>query len=77
MPQPGRRGRHLVHGTGCGCLNPILQQASRRLDTFSRRSFLSCVGTAAAVGTLGASSGFAQGPSGTAKTLFARVRLYW
>ena len=70
------RYRHLVHGAGCGCLNPLLQQASRRLDAFSRRSFLSCVGTAAAVGGLGLSSSFAQAPRETPKTLFTKVRLF-
>jgi imidazolonepropionase-like amidohydrolase len=72
----GKRNRHLVHGAGCGCLNPILQQASRRLDAFSRRSFLTCAGTAAAVSTLGASASFAQGPRETPKTLFTRARLF-
>src|SRR6478735_6603448 len=76
MPLPGQRNRHLVHGAGCGCLNPVLQQASRRLVAFSRRSFLTCVGTAAAVGTLGASVSFAQGPREVPKTLFTRVRLF-
>jgi imidazolonepropionase-like amidohydrolase len=76
MPLPSRRNRHLLHGAGCGCFNPVLQQAAQRLDAFSRRSFLSCVGTAAAVGALGASASFAQGPREAAKTLFARVRLF-
>jgi imidazolonepropionase-like amidohydrolase len=76
MPLPSRTNRHLVHGAGCGCFNPVLQQASRRLDAFSRRFFLSCAATAAAVGTLGASASFAQGPRETAKTLFTKVRLF-
>src|SRR6476661_1967514 len=76
MALASKRNRHVVHGTGCGCLNPILQRASRRLDSFSRRSFLSCVSTAAAVGTLGASASFAQGPREVPRTLFTRVRLF-
>jgi imidazolonepropionase-like amidohydrolase len=82
MPRPGKRSRHLVHSAGCGCFNPVLQQASRRLDAFSRRSFLSCVGTAATVGTaaavsgLGVSSSFAQSAGAAPKILFTRVRLF-
>ena len=76
MPLSGRTSRHLVHGAGCSCFSPVLQQASRRLDAFSRRSFLSCVATAAAVGALGARSSFAQGARESAKTLFTKVRLF-
>lgn len=70
--------RHPLHGAGCLCHSPALQQASRRLDGFSRRSFLSCVGTAVAVGGVGARSSFAQGQAAApvAKTLFTRLRLF-
>ena len=75
MPRADKGNQHLVHGAGCGCLHPVLQQASRRLDAFSRRNFLSCVGTTAAVAGLGGSSAFAQGTREASKTLFTRVRL--
>ncbi|MEY9779776.1 metal-dependent hydrolase family protein [Sinorhizobium fredii] len=73
MIRLGTKYQHLVHGTGCGCLSPVLQQASRRLDEFSRRSFLAGLGAAAVTGMMPGRS-FAQGP--TSKLLLSKVRLF-
>ncbi|AWI58806.1 metal-dependent hydrolase family protein [Sinorhizobium fredii] len=73
MIRLGTKYQHLVHGTGCGCLSPVLQQASRRLDEFSRRSFLAGLGAAAVTGIIPGPS-FAQGP--TSKILLSKVRLF-
>ncbi len=43
MFRMGGKYQHFVHGDGCGCSNPILQQVSRRLDRLSRRHFLTGV----------------------------------
>ncbi|WP_026186683.1 amidohydrolase family protein [Ensifer sp. BR816] len=73
MIRLGTKYQHLVHGTGCGCFSPVLQQASRRLDEFSRRSFLAGAGAAAVTGVMPGPS-FAQGPA--SKVLLSKVRLF-
>ncbi|MET4686113.1 metal-dependent hydrolase family protein [Sinorhizobium fredii] len=73
MIRLGTKYQHLVHGTGCGCLSPVLQQASRRLDEFSRRSFLAGLGAAAVTGMMPGRS-FAQAPA--SKLLLSKVRLF-
>ncbi|ASY70431.1 metal-dependent hydrolase family protein [Sinorhizobium fredii] len=73
MIRLGTNYQHLVHGTGCGCLSPVLQQASRRLDEFSRRSFLAGLGAAAVTGMMPGRS-FAQAPA--SKLLLSKVRLF-
>ncbi|MEY9195766.1 hypothetical protein ABIA16_000882 [Sinorhizobium fredii] len=73
MIRVGTKYQHLVHGTGCGCFSPVLQQASRRLEEFSRRSFLACAGAAAATGIMPGPS-FAQGPA--SKVLLSKIRLF-
>ena len=71
MFRMGGKYQHFVHGGGCGCSNPILQQVSRRLDRLSRRHFLA--GMAAAVGaTVVADRSAAQSP----KVLLRRARLF-
>ncbi len=71
----GKKYQHLVHGTGCSCYSPILQQASRRLDEFSRRSFLAGLGATAIAGAMPARA-FAQASAPAPKTLFTKVRLF-
>lgn len=73
MLKLGRKYQHLAHDAGCGCLNPQLQQVSRRLDAFSRRDFLAGLGAAAASGLM-ARPARAQAPSG--KVLFRQARLF-
>lgn len=69
MIRVGKKYQHLVHGLGCGCQSPLLERASRRLDAFSRRGFLT--GAAA----LAAAPAIAQ-PARSTKTLFRQVRLF-
>lgn len=69
----GKRYSHLVHNPGCGCLNPSLQMASRRLESLSRRGLLAGLG-AAALSTGLPGIPLAQGASPT--TLFREVRLF-
>ncbi|MGB5904095.1 MAG: amidohydrolase family protein [Xanthobacteraceae bacterium] len=75
MLRLGAKYGHLVHGSGCGCSNPGLLQAARRLETLSRRGFLSGAGAAVVTGALGKSS-FAQGVAGRSKILFREARLF-
>lgn len=75
MLRLGKKYRHLVHGAGCGCFSPVLQQASRRLDEFSRRSFLAGIGATAIAGVTSATS-FAQATGPASKTLFRQVRVF-
>jgi imidazolonepropionase-like amidohydrolase len=66
--------QYLGQSSGCACCNPIIQRASRRLDAFSRRSFLAGVGAAAIAGTMpGATVAQTAGP--TSKALFRQLRL--
>lgn len=71
----GRKYQHLVHGAGCGCFSPVLQQASHRLEAYSRRSFLAGLGVSAIAG-LTSQSAFAQAAGPTSKTLFRQARLF-
>lgn len=71
----GKKYQHLVHGIGCSCSSPMLQRASRRLDEFSRRSFLRGAGAAAIAAATPVAS-FAQTAGIDAKVLFTRVRLF-
>ncbi|MDQ6433443.1 amidohydrolase family protein [Mesorhizobium sp. LHD-90] len=75
MMRLGEKYQHLVHGAGCGCLNPVVQQATRRLESFSRRSFLAGVGAAAIAGTMPGAA-FAQAPGPAPKILFSKARLF-
>ncbi|TPN46885.1 amidohydrolase family protein [Mesorhizobium sp. B1-1-4] len=75
MLRLGSKYGHLVHSSGCGCLNPDLQRVSRRLEAFSRRSFLSGFGAAAIAGVLTKPS-FAQTAAPPSKILFREVRLF-
>ncbi len=67
----GGKYQHFIHGDGCGCSNPILQQVSRRLDRLSRRHFLAGAAATAAA-TMIADRSFAQ----SAKILLTRARLF-
>ncbi|WP_157020333.1 metal-dependent hydrolase family protein [Mesorhizobium xinjiangense] len=74
MIRLGKKYQHLVHGPGCPCSSPLLQQASRRLDSYSRRSFLAAAGAAAIAGAMpGTALAQSSGPS---KVLFRQVRLF-
>ncbi|TKT69095.1 amidohydrolase family protein [Aquamicrobium sp. LC103] len=67
--------QHLVHNTGCSCCSPALQQASRRLDEYSRRGFLAGIGATAIAGMMPRSAS-AQTSGQNSKTLFRQVRLF-
>lgn len=73
MIRVGQKYQHLIHGAGCGCTNPLLVQASRRLDTLSRRGLLT--GAALLAGAAMAPA-LAQADRPPAKTLFRQVRLF-
>lgn len=67
-------GKHPFHGIGCACHRPELQQASRRLDAFSRRQAMAGIGgawlTASAV-----TPAMAQ-PAPPKSILFRQARLF-
>jgi imidazolonepropionase-like amidohydrolase len=63
--------RHRNHDTGCGCHGPVLRQVSRRLDTLTRRGFLTGAGAAIVAGAM-PRIGLAQ----TSPILFRQVRLF-
>lgn len=75
MKRLGSKYQHLVHDAGCGCSSPILQHASRRLDNYSRRSFLAGLGTMAIAGAMPGFA-FAQTSGPNPKILFRQVRLF-
>lgn len=76
MLRLGQKYQHLVHGAGCGCHSPVLQQASRRLQReFSRRNFLNGIGTAALAGMM-PRPGLAQTGGNGSKFLFTRAQLF-
>ncbi|QKC98209.1 metal-dependent hydrolase family protein [Mesorhizobium sp. NZP2298] len=75
MLRLGSKYGHLVHSSGCGCFNPDLQKVSRRLEAFSRRSFLSGLGATTIAGVL-AKPVFAQTAAPPSKILFRKVRLF-
>ena len=47
MLRLGEKYGHLAHRAGCGCRNPELHAASRRLETLSRRGLLGGAAAAA------------------------------
>lgn len=73
MLRLGAKYQHFVHGRGCPCASPALQQASRRVDAFARRQFLA--GAGAAAFTAASASG-ARAQVNGARTLFTRARLF-
>ncbi|RTL49156.1 MAG: amidohydrolase family protein [Bradyrhizobiaceae bacterium] len=75
MLRLGQKYQHLVHGAGCGCVNPVLQQASQRLEAFSRRGFLAGLGTSA-IAAASPKSVFAQTARPVSRTLLRQVRLF-
>jgi len=75
MLRLGSKYGHLVHNAGCGCFNPDLHKATRRLEAFSRRNFLAGIGAAAITGVLARPS-FAQTPARPSRVLFREARLF-
>ncbi|GAA5543007.1 MULTISPECIES: metal-dependent hydrolase family protein [Brucella/Ochrobactrum group] len=71
----GQKYQSFVHGSGCSCFSPSLQQVSRRLDSFSRRSFLAGLG-ATAIAAAAPKKLHAQTAGPSAKTLFRQVSLF-
>ena len=71
----GKKYRHFVHDTSCGCVNPLLQQRFRHLNEYSRRNFLAGIGSAAVAGMLPGTAN-AQTPGPTSKILLKQVRLF-
>jgi len=75
MIKLGKKYQHLVHNAACACFSPALQQASHRLEAFSRRSFLAGMGAAAIAG-LAPRPTFAQASAPAPRRLFRQVRLF-
>ncbi|MGO4174600.1 amidohydrolase family protein [Bosea sp. TAF32] len=73
MIRVGKKYQHLIHGAACGCSNPMLVQASQRLDAFTRRGLLT--GAALLAGAAVAPAR-AQGTRPPIKTLFRQVSLF-
>jgi imidazolonepropionase-like amidohydrolase len=71
----GKKYQHFVRTTGCHCCDPALQLASRRLEEFSRRSFLTGAG-AVCVSALASTSAVAQLPGPESRVLFRQTRLF-
>ena len=69
----GRKYQHLIHNAGCACHSPALQDVSRRLDGYSRRSFLSSLAASALAATV---SSRARAQSAPSKILFRQIRLF-
>ena len=75
MKRLGSKYQHLIHDAGCGCSLPILQQASQRLEQYSRRCFLAGLGAMAIAGAMPGYS-FAQASGPSPRVLFTKVRLF-
>ncbi|MCO5064515.1 MAG: amidohydrolase family protein [Rhizobiaceae bacterium] len=75
MLRIGGKYQHLVHGLGCACHSPELQAASRRLDAFSRRSFLAGLAASAAVGA-GSRRSYAQAAEPPSKIALTNARIF-
>lgn len=73
MIRVGKKYQHLVHGAACGCSSPMLVQASRRLEAFSRRGLLTGAAMLAGAAALPA---LAQGENPPAKILLRQLRLF-
>lgn len=73
MIRVGKKYQHLIHGAACGCSNPMLVQASRRLETFTRRGLLT---GAALLAGAAAAPALAQSTTPPTRTLFRQVRLF-
>jgi imidazolonepropionase-like amidohydrolase len=69
----GKKYQHLIHGQGCGCANPLLQQRNAHLSEYSRRNFLAGLGSAAVAGALPRSAKAQAEPS---KILLRQARLF-
>lgn len=75
MIRLGEKYQHLIHGSGCACLLSEVQQASRRLEDFSRRGFLAGLG--AVLFTAGSPQLTLAQTSGTSQNiLFRRAKLF-
>jgi len=71
----GAKYGHLVHNGGCGCNTPGLREASRRLETLSRRGFLGGIGATVVAGAM-AKPSFAQSAARPTKILLREARLF-
>jgi imidazolonepropionase-like amidohydrolase len=71
------RGKYqrLVHGDACACSSPLVQQSTRKLSEYSRRSFLAGLGSVAVAATWASVAG-AQSGSPNPKILFTKARLF-
>ncbi len=75
MFRAGRKYGHLVHDAGCGCANRDLQQRSRYLGEYSRRTFLAGIGSMAVAGAV-PRAGNAQTSKRPSKILLNQIRLF-
>jgi imidazolonepropionase-like amidohydrolase len=73
MLRLGRKYQNLIHDAGCACHSPALREVSRRLDEYSRRSFLSGLAASALAATV---SSRARAQSAPSKILFRQIRLF-
>lgn len=71
MIRVGKKYQHLIHGAACSCSNPMLVQASRRLDAFTRRGLLTGAALLAGAAVAPAQAQSTRPPT---KTLFRPVR---
>jgi len=69
----GKKYRHFIHDAGCGCSHPVLQERSRHLSEYSRRTFLAGLGSAAIAGGIASPVGAQTPPT---KILLRQVRLF-
>lgn len=72
MIRLGNKYQHLVHGAGCGCSSPLLENVSRRLEAVSRRYFLAGAGAGLVAAAMPAAA-LAEPPR---KILFREVQLF-
>lgn len=75
MLRLGEKYGHLARRAGCGCCNPDLHKASRRLAAFSRRGLLGGAAAATVAGLLPRSAG-AQTSAPPSRILFREARLF-
>lgn len=75
MLRLGEKYGHLARRAGCGCCNPDLHKASRRLAAFSRRGLLGGAAAATVASLLPRSAG-AQAAAPPSRFLFREARLF-
>lgn len=74
MIRLGSKYQHLTHGAGCACHSPELLQASRRLESLSRRSVLAGLGATLFAAAAPSQAKAQASPGG--RTLFRQARLF-